>query len=64
MTQYSSLLLIEGRKRGPDFVAKVRTPIGRWRKVGVAFFNSKTESFTVYFENMPEINKIVMFKNK
>ena len=62
MTRYSSLLLIEGRKIGPDFVAKVPTPIGRWRKVGVAFFNPKTESFTIYFDSIPNRHKVLLFK--
>ncbi len=61
MTQYSNVLVIEGRKKGPDFVAKV--PIGKgWREVGVAYFNPKTESFTIYLDVIPVKGKIVLFK--
>ncbi|HIG98256.1 MAG: hypothetical protein UW92_C0014G0004 [Candidatus Jorgensenbacteria bacterium GW2011_GWA2_45_13] len=62
MTHYSNVLVIEGRKRGPDFVSKI--PIGNgWLEVGVAYFNPKTKSFTVYLDAVPVKGKIVLFRS-
>jgi len=61
MTLYSNVLVIEGRKKGPDFIAKV--PIGKgWREVGVAYFNPKTQSFTIYLNRALINSKIVLFR--
>jgi hypothetical protein len=61
MTMHSNVLVIEGRKRGPDFVAKV--PVGKgWLEVGVAYFNPMTQSFTVYLDAVPVKGKVVLFK--
>ena len=62
MTQYSNLLLIEGKRRGPDFIAKVPTEYDRWREVGVAFYNPKTQSITLYLDALPVKGKLVLFK--
>jgi len=47
----------------PDYVVKMPMGNGKWMKVGRAFFNPKTESFTVYFDIIPDRLKVVMFKN-
>lgn len=61
MTLYSNVLVIEGRKKGPDFIAK--TPIGKgWHEIGIAYFNPKTDSFTIYLDAIPVNGKIVLFK--
>ncbi len=62
MTQYSNLLLIEGKKKGPDFIAKAPTENDRWREVGVAFYNPKTQSITLYLDAVPLKGKLVLFK--
>jgi len=59
MTQYSNLLLIEGRKNGPDFIAKIPTEYDCWREVGVAFYNPKTQSITLYLDALPVKGKLV-----
>ena len=46
----------------PDYVAKMPLQKGQWQKVGVAFFNPKTETFTVYFDVIPDRCKVVLFK--
>jgi hypothetical protein len=61
---YSKVLVIEGRASGPDYIAKMPIEGGKWVKVGYAYFNPKTESFTVYFDILPDREKIVLFKNK
>ena len=61
MTAYGNILLIEGRKKCPDFIAKTPTKRG-WKEVGVAFYNSGTESFTIYLDVSPLNGKIVLFK--
>ena len=64
MTLNSSVLVIDGKEKGaPDFVVKMPTEDGKWMKVGVAFFNPKSESFTIYFDIIPDRLKVVMFKN-
>ncbi|MEM2138111.1 MAG: hypothetical protein QW568_03420 [Candidatus Anstonellaceae archaeon] len=50
-------------RRMPDYVAKMPLQKGQWQKVGVAFFNPKTETFTVYFDVIPDKCKVVLFKN-
>ena len=61
MTLYSNVLVIEGRKKGPDFVAKI--PVGKgWREIGVAYFNPRTDSFTIYLDVLPVKGKVVLFK--
>jgi len=62
MTQYSNLLLIEGKKNGPDFIAKTPTKNNRWREVGIAFYNPKTQSITLYLDALPVSGKLVLFK--
>ncbi|MEM0475419.1 MAG: hypothetical protein QW343_01365 [Candidatus Norongarragalinales archaeon] len=64
MTRHSNLLLIEGKRKGPDFVAKVPVQNNRWLEVGVAFYNPKTQSITLYFDALPVGGKIVLFKPK
>jgi len=61
MTKYSNLLLIGGKLKGPDFVAKVNVR-DTWKEVGVAFYNPKTQSFTVYLDSIPLSGKLVLFK--
>ncbi len=62
MTQYSNLLLIEGRRKGPDFIAKMPTGNNRWREVGTAFYNPKTQSITLFLDTIPLKGKVVLFK--
>ena len=61
MTRYSNLLLIEGKEKGPDFVAKVNIR-DKWKEVGVAFYNPKTQSITLYLESIPLDGKLILFK--
>ena len=64
MTQHSCVLVIDGKERGmPDFIAKMPLENGKWMKVGYAFFNPRTESFTVYFDIIPDRCKVVLFKD-
>jgi|GEM_PF-2187679 len=63
MTQETCVLTIKGRSSGPDFVAKSPSDNGKWMNVGVAFFNPKTETFTIYLENYSIKGKVVLFKN-
>jgi len=62
MTQYSNLLLIEGKRKGPDFLAKIPVRNDKWREVGVAFYNPKTQSITLYLDALPVKGKLVLFK--
>ena len=63
MTAHSSVLVIEGKEKGqPDFIAKMPLENGKWEKVGYAYFNPRTESFTVYFDIIPDRCKVVLFK--
>ena len=50
-------------RRRPDYIAKMPIQKGQWQKVGVAFFNPRTETFTVYFDIIPDKCKVVLFKN-
>jgi hypothetical protein len=57
------VLVIEGKKKGvPDFIAKIPVKNGKWLEVGMAFFNPRTESFTVYLDVVPDTFKVVLFK--
>ena len=57
------MLVIQGKGRWtPDFIAKMPIEGCRWMNVGRAFFNPKTESFTVYFDIIPDRCKVVLFK--
>lgn len=63
MDQLQTQLTDEVRERRmPDYVVKMPMGNGRWMKVGSAFFNPKTESFTVYFDIIPDKLKVVMFR--
>jgi hypothetical protein len=64
MTAYGNVLLIEGRKKGPDFVAKTPTKSGRWREVGIGFFNPKTQTITISLDVAPLNGKIILFRAK
>lgn len=50
-------------RRRPDFVAKMPIQKGQWMKVGYAYYNPKTETFTVYFDVIPDRCKVVLFKD-
>jgi len=53
----------KGKKQGaPDYVVKTPTDEGKWVKLGVAFFNPRSESFTIYFDVLPNRQKAMMFK--
>jgi hypothetical protein len=63
MTQNSNVLVIEGKANdAPDFVVKSPTDDGKWVNVGVAFYNPKSQFITVYFNNAPDTQKVVMFR--
>ena len=63
MEPYQTQLTEEPRgRRMPDYVAKMPLQKGQWQRVGVAFFNPKTETFTVYFDVIPDKCKVVLFK--
>ncbi len=64
MTLYSNVIVIEGRKRGPDLIAKMPLESGKWKTVGYAYFNPRTRSFTVYFDITPDRCKIVLFNTE
>ena len=49
-------------KGAPDYVVKAPTDDGKWVKLGVAFFNPKSQSFTIYFDILPNRQKAMMFK--
>ncbi len=49
-------------RRRPDYVAKMPVRAGQWQKVGVAFFNPRTESITIYLDVMPDRGKVVLFR--
>jgi len=61
MTEKQTQLETDG-KGAPDFVVKMPTEDGKWMKVGVAFFNPRSESYTIYFDVIPDRLKVVMFK--
>ena len=64
MAQNSNVVVIDGKGKGaPDFVVKMPTEDGKWTKVGVGFFNPRSESYTIYFDIIPDRLKVVMFKN-
>ncbi len=49
MTQNANVVAIDGKGKGaPGFVVKMPTEDGKWMKVGVAFFNPRSESYTIY----------------
>ena len=56
------MLLIEGHGKNPDFIAKTLTKNEKWREVGVAFYNPKTQSITLYLDAVPLKGKLVLFK--
>ncbi len=60
MTAYGNILIIEGRAKGPDFIAKTPTKSG-WREVGVGFFNPKTQTITVRLDAIPLSGKLILF---
>jgi len=63
MAQNSNVVVIDGKGKGaPDFVVKMPTEDGKWMKVGVGFFNPRSESYTIYFDIIPDRLKVVMFK--
>jgi hypothetical protein len=63
MTGQQTQLETDGKGKGaPDYVVKAPTDDGKWVKLGVAFFNPRSESFTIYFDILPNRQKAVMFK--
>jgi len=52
----------------PDYIASSAVDLedgkSRWREVGVAFKNAKTESITVLLDAMPLSGKIVLHQPK
>ena len=49
--------------RRPDYIAKMPIEKGKWTKVGYAYFNPRTETFTVYFDVIPVLCKVVLFRD-
>ena len=49
-------------RRRPDYVAKMPIQKGQWMKVGYAYHNPRTETFTVYFSVLPDRCKVVLFR--
>jgi len=63
MTEQQTQLMTDGGEKGaPDYVVKAPTEDGKWVKLGVAFFNPRSESFTIYFDVLPNRQKAMMFK--
>ncbi|MCX6771300.1 MAG: hypothetical protein NTX79_04550 [Candidatus Micrarchaeota archaeon] len=63
MSENANVVVIDGKGKGaPDYVVKTPTDDGKWVKLGVAFFNPKSQSFTIYFDILPNRQKAVMFK--
>lgn len=50
-------------RRRPDYVAKMPIQKGQWMKVGYAYHNPRTETFTVYFSVLPDKCKVVLFRD-
>jgi len=64
MTGQQTRLETDGNgARRPDYVAKMPIQKGKWMRVGCAFYNPRTETFTVYFDVIPDRCKVVLFKD-
>ena len=63
MAENANAVVAESKGTGaPDFVVKMPTEDGKWMKVGVGFFNHRSESYTIYFDIIPDRLKVVMFR--
>lgn len=64
ITGKQSVLEVNGQERGrPDFIARMPIEKGRWMTVGRAYFNPKKETIIIYFDVIPDMCKVVMFKD-
>jgi|GEM_PF-6995495 len=53
----------ERERRRPDYIARMPIQKGQWMTVGYAYFNPRTETFSVYFDVIPDRCKVVLFKD-
>lgn len=62
------------QRRRPDYLAKTvtdrldeqgrQTGKGRWREIGVAFYNQGSDTFTILLDALPANNKLVLTRPK
>jgi len=63
MSENENTTAAEGKgKSAPDYVVRAPTDDGKWVNLGVAFFNPRSQSFTIYFDVLPNRQKAMMFK--